>query len=90
MYSGKSVGSRRGLSLTIMWVGSPFFTIVMELVLSSFVRVFRKSIKCVYYGIFLSSWVRCHLRMVADGSFEVNNLIRTTFEATGSSSFSKA
>jgi hypothetical protein len=63
---------------------------VVELVLSPFVRVFKKSIKCMYDGIFLLSRVRCHLRMVADGSFKVNNLIRTTFGVTGSPSFPKA
>jgi hypothetical protein len=63
---------------------------VDELDLSPLVRVFKKSSRCIYDGMILFGNVRCHLRIVAEGSFDVNNLIRTTFDVTGSPSFSKA
>ena len=90
MCSYECITSRRVLSPTVVLIECPFLTVDAEHVLSPFVRVFRKSTKCVYDGSFLSGSVRCHLRMMAEGSFYVKSFKRTAFDVTGSPSFSNA
>jgi hypothetical protein len=52
----------------------------MVFILSPLFHVLRKSNKCAYESIFLSSKVRCHLQMMLEGSFDVINVISTTFD----------
>jgi hypothetical protein len=69
---------------------SLFVAVEVVFILSPLVRVLRKSTKCVYEGSFLSGKVRCHLRMMLEGNFDVINVMSTTFDVTGSPSFSNA